>query len=143
MLAAATSRTCLCPQTVPRFGRAGLRRQRCLHIVAVGACYSVESIGSTSARRLDIQATTASIEPSGPLKRMAMDSDASSLTAPSPMQLLRLPSVVARTGLARSTIYKLMAAHTFPTPVKISARAVAWRSSDIEQWTRSLRDTPH
>lgn len=51
--------------------------------------------------------------------------------------LLRRPEVEARTGLARSTIYAAMSAGTFPRPVKIGARAVAWRSADIAQWLES------
>lgn len=47
---------------------------------------------------------------------------------------LRLPDVIRLTGLARSTIYRLMAAGLFPEPVRLGPRAVAWRRSDIERW---------
>lgn len=57
--------------------------------------------------------------------------------------LLRLPSVVRMTGLARSTIYKLMAEDRFPTPVRLSGRAVAWRLADLEQWSESRPEVSH
>ena len=49
--------------------------------------------------------------------------------------LLRLPIVIQATGLGRSTIYKLVAEKKFPAPVRLTSRAVAWRSGDIERWT--------
>ena len=52
--------------------------------------------------------------------------------------LLRLPSVVLLTGLSRSTIYQMISEHRFPRPVRLGTRAVAWRRSDLEQWTARL-----
>ena len=49
-------------------------------------------------------------------------------------RLLRLPAVKEATGLGRSTIYRMIAEHTFPAPVKVSKRAVAWRDHDIREW---------
>ena len=51
--------------------------------------------------------------------------------------LLRLPTVMRNTGLARSTIYKLISQNQFPVPVKLSTRAVAWLQSEIETWVSS------
>ena len=48
--------------------------------------------------------------------------------------LLRLPAVIGRVGLKKSTIYKKMGRHEFPRPVPIGKRARAWRASEIEQW---------
>jgi prophage regulatory protein len=53
----------------------------------------------------------------------------------------RLPTVLAATGLGRSAIYRLIADGTFPAPVRLGPRAVAWRWSDLDQWTRSRSDT--
>ena len=50
-------------------------------------------------------------------------------------QLLRLPAVLQATGLARSTVYRMVAEHTFPAPVKLAKRAVGWRHDDVRQWT--------
>lgn len=47
---------------------------------------------------------------------------------------LRLPAVIEATGLSRSTIYDKMKDGTFPRPVNISARAIAWPESVIAEW---------
>lgn len=47
---------------------------------------------------------------------------------------LRLPAVIEATGLSRSTIYDMMKAGTFPQPVKLSVRAVAWPQSEVMNW---------
>ena len=46
----------------------------------------------------------------------------------------RLPDVIAAVGLRRSSIYAAVAAGTFPRAVKLGARAVGWRESDIAAW---------
>lgn len=48
--------------------------------------------------------------------------------------LLRLPDVMAKTGLGRSSIYAGIDAGTFPKPVSIGARAIAWPSDRINKW---------
>lgn len=48
--------------------------------------------------------------------------------------MLRRPDVEKRVGLSRSTLYNLMSRGLFPRPIRLSDRAVAWRSSDIEAW---------
>ena len=51
--------------------------------------------------------------------------------------LLRLPMVMRITGLARSTIYKMISQNQFPVPIRLSKRAVAWLQSEIEGWVAS------
>lgn len=51
-----------------------------------------------------------------------------------PLPMWRLPDVEAHTGLRKSTIYAGMRAGTFPKCVRLSARAVAWRASDVVAW---------
>ena len=58
-------------------------------------------------------------------------------------EFLRLPSVLRRTGLARSTIYRLMAERKFPFPVKLSGRAVGWRRSDLDRWSEARPSAAH
>ena len=48
--------------------------------------------------------------------------------------ILRLPGVMDRTGLARSSIYFKIREGTFPRPVSLGQRAVGWLASDIENW---------
>ena len=50
-------------------------------------------------------------------------------------RLLRLPEVLQATGVSRSTVYRMVADRTFPPPVKLAKRAVAWRHDDVRQWT--------
>ncbi len=45
-------------------------------------------------------------------------------------EFLRMASVMRRIGLGRSTIYRLIAAQSFPAPVKLAGRAVGWRRTD-------------
>ena len=49
-------------------------------------------------------------------------------------KLLRLPEVISRTGYKRSNIYQLMNLGDFPKSVQLEPRAVAWLSSEINQW---------
>lgn len=55
-------------------------------------------------------------------------------TIAAPAQLLRLPTVLERTGLARSTLYKLEAGGGFPRRVKLTVRSSAWSAADVDQW---------
>ena len=48
--------------------------------------------------------------------------------------IIRLPTVKARTGLSRSTIYQRAADGTFPKPVNLGARAVGWLASEVDAW---------
>lgn len=57
--------------------------------------------------------------------------------------LLRMPTVMRLTGLARSTIYKMIAERKFPTPVRLGPRAVAWRHSDLERWSEERPPVTH
>lgn len=56
-------------------------------------------------------------------------------------QLLRRPKVEALTGLSRTTIYTMMDLGTFPRPVRIGKRAVAWREVDLDDWLDSRPNT--
>ena len=49
-------------------------------------------------------------------------------------RLLRLPQVIERTGLGRSSIYDKIRARTFPAAVPLTSTARAWRSDEIENW---------
>jgi len=55
-------------------------------------------------------------------------------TLPTEISFLRLPAVKQRTGLSRSSIYAKVADSKFPAPVRLTERAVGWRSDDIDQW---------
>ena len=54
--------------------------------------------------------------------------------APAEVQFLRLPEVKAVTGLGKTSIYELIRDKSFPAPVRLGPRAVAWVRSEIRQW---------
>lgn len=54
-----------------------------------------------------------------------------------PDRILRLGTVLDRTGLSRSTLYRKMQAGTFPKNVQISTRCAGWRESAVEAWMRN------
>jgi prophage regulatory protein len=67
-----------------------------------------------------------------------------SAQADEPQRLLaRLPTIIKLTGLGRSTIYRWIAEGTFPSPVRLGPRAIAWRWSDLELWTQSRLTVRH
>jgi prophage regulatory protein len=51
--------------------------------------------------------------------------------------LLRRKQVEAMTGLGRSSLYAAVQRGEFPKPVKIAARAVAWRQSEVAAWIQA------
>lgn len=48
--------------------------------------------------------------------------------------LLRLPDVMRKTGLSRSTIYDRIQKEIFPSPISLGDRAVGWVESEINEW---------
>ncbi|WP_431226860.1 helix-turn-helix transcriptional regulator [Burkholderia contaminans] len=48
--------------------------------------------------------------------------------------LIRRKQIEIETGLSRSSIYARMKAGTFPQSVRLGARSVAWRRTDIDAW---------
>ncbi|MBE1526731.1 prophage regulatory protein [Sphingopyxis sp. OAS728] len=55
---------------------------------------------------------------------------------PIPDRFLRLNTVLDRTGLSRATLYRKIAAGTFPHQVKIAERCCGWRESEVAAWQR-------
>lgn len=53
---------------------------------------------------------------------------------PEPDRIIRLRTVLDRTGLSRSAIYRKIAEGTFPAQVKISINGAGWRESDVNRW---------
>lgn len=52
-------------------------------------------------------------------------------------RLVRLPAVKRKVGLGKSSIYAGVKKGTFPKPVKVGPRAVAWHSNEIDEWVES------
>jgi prophage regulatory protein len=58
--------------------------------------------------------------------------------APRADRLLNKWAVEKQTSLDITTIYRKMKAGTFPQPVRVGKRRVAWRESDIAAWQAAL-----
>ncbi|TPJ42886.1 AlpA family phage regulatory protein [Mesorhizobium sp. B2-7-1] len=56
---------------------------------------------------------------------------------PEPDRIIRLKTVLDRTGLSRSTLYRKIAEGTFPAQIRISVNGAGWRESDINRWVES------
>ena len=82
-------------------------------------------------------------KPSTALSRLAASRGITLPTVPkasptvAPSRLVRRPEVEAMTGLPKSTLYDYLQAGTFPPPVKLSARSVAWHLSAVQAWIDS------
>lgn len=50
------------------------------------------------------------------------------------VSFLRLPDVKSVTGLSKSSLYALIRANSFPAPVRLGPRTVAWVRSEVKQW---------
>ena len=64
-------------------------------------------------------------------------------------RFIRLPEVITRTGLKRSSIYAAVLAGTFPAQIPLGERAVGWDESEVSAWieariqaARAQRNTP-
>lgn len=56
-------------------------------------------------------------------------------------KILRLPDVIALTGLSRSSIYAEISRGQFPKQVKLTGnRSVGWYETAIQEWVLSRQD---
>lgn len=54
------------------------------------------------------------------------------------VRLLRLPQVEKITGLKKSAIYAKIKEGVFPAAVRLGSRSVAWKSTSVQAWIKSL-----
>ncbi len=47
---------------------------------------------------------------------------------------MRLPQVLALVPVSKTTLWRHVAAGTFPAPVKLFASVTAWRVDDVRRW---------
>ena len=52
-------------------------------------------------------------------------------------RILRIRSVLDRTGLSRATLYRKMQQGTFPRQIAISTRCTGWRESSVKDWMKN------
>ena len=55
------------------------------------------------------------------------------MTSPS-RKILRLPAVMAKTGLGRDSIYRGGREGWFPSRIKLTARASGWFEDEVDNW---------
>lgn len=53
---------------------------------------------------------------------------------PQPETFLRLPQVLARVPVGRSTLWNWVRTGRFCKPVKLGPMTTAWRKSDVDAW---------
>jgi prophage regulatory protein len=53
---------------------------------------------------------------------------------PEPDRIIRLKTVLHRTGLSRSTVYRKIAEGTFPPQIPISVHGAGWSEAEINRW---------
>jgi len=140
--------------------RANTQRRRSRYLPTISLCVSSQASSQCSAWRLGGSHPTGAqlrLHPLFPLAALNVGGDAASwlrradspfslslrrtqhleLTMDQSVVLLRLPEVMKRTGLGRTTIYKLVRLRMFPAPVQLSGRAVGWRAEQIDDWSRT------
>ena len=57
----------------------------------------------------------------------------------SPERIIRCKDVVEKTGLSRSTIWRMEKEKTFPARISLGKGSVGWRLSEVEVWINSRR----
>ena len=56
-------------------------------------------------------------------------------------EIWRKPRVLATISMGNTWLYDAIAKGEFPAPVKLGARAVGWRRSDVEAWLADRQST--
>lgn len=54
-----------------------------------------------------------------------------------PRKALRIDSVIERTGVSKTHLYRLIQAEKFPRPVKLSERVSVWDAELVDRWLSS------
>lgn len=57
--------------------------------------------------------------------------------APQPTRLLRMPEVKQKTRKSKPAIYAAIRAGTFPAPMPIGTKSVAWLESEVDAWIQA------
>lgn len=58
-------------------------------------------------------------------------------------RILRLPEVLDRIGMKRSSLYKRVNDGEFPRQISLGGRAVGWYESEVEAWINARLPTKH
>ena len=55
-------------------------------------------------------------------------------------ELYRIKTVIAKTGLSRSSVYELISKNQFPKQVRLSKRSIGFVKAEIDQWIQGRID---
>lgn len=58
-----------------------------------------------------------------------------------PARLIRLPDVIARVGIKRSMIYRMMGEGRFPKSRSLGPKCAVWVEAEINQWIEELSNS--
>lgn len=53
-------------------------------------------------------------------------------------RVIRLPEVMEKTGLGRTTLYKLSTEGRFPESISLGGKAMGWIEAEIDKWIEDL-----
>jgi len=51
--------------------------------------------------------------------------------------ILRMPEVIGKVGLKKSSIYQLIKEGAFPKPIRLTSSAVGWYKHELDEWLDS------
>ena len=77
---------------------------------------------------------TALEQPSEAIAAGVLETSERIVSSTVPIRLLRFGEVRQRTGLSRSTIWRMERSGVFPKRVKVSVNVVAWREDEVTAW---------
>lgn len=66
--------------------------------------------------------------------------DSTSIERAAPGRLIRLPEVISRVGLKRSSIYQRMSEGRFPKSRSLGPKCAVWVEAEIEAWVSDVVD---
>lgn len=49
-------------------------------------------------------------------------------------KVLRVREVGSRVGVSKATLYRMIKSGRFPKPINVGARAVGWRTEEVDAW---------
>ncbi|MHB0973149.1 MAG: helix-turn-helix transcriptional regulator [Thiobacillus sp.] len=52
------------------------------------------------------------------------------------VNIIRLPDVMSRTGLSRSSVFLKVKKGEMPPPIKLGVRATGWVAEEIDNWIK-------
>ena len=51
-----------------------------------------------------------------------------------PMKLIKMPVVMNRVAMSRTNLFIKVKEGTFPAPISLGARAIAWVEEEVDEW---------